>query len=58
MTIDVNVMEEIDDMQASVEPTRESITGWYDWLSVIRDELAFEAARCTYGLDSQLASWS
>jgi len=44
------ILDEIDDMKRSVEPTRESITSWYDWLSVIRDEQEFvEVASCTSG---------
>jgi hypothetical protein len=35
------ILEEINDMKRSVEPTRESITAWYDWLSAIRDEQEF-----------------
>jgi hypothetical protein len=35
------ILDEIDDMRRSVEPTRESITAWYDWLSAIRDEQEF-----------------
>jgi hypothetical protein len=56
MTI-TEVLDEIADMHASVKPTRESITGWYDWLSAIRDEQVFVAGRelCVRLLDIQLA---
>ena len=55
MTID-EILNEVDDMKWSVEPTRESITGWYDWLSTIRDEQEFVAGRELYVriLDIQL----
>jgi hypothetical protein len=39
------ILIEIGDMQRTVEPTRESITGWYDWLSAIRDEQEFVKGR-------------
>ncbi len=50
------ILDEIDDMKRSVEPTRESITSWYDWLSVIRDEQEFVEGRELYVrvLDIQL----
>ena len=55
MTMD-EILKEIDDMKRSVEPTRESINGWYDWLSAVRDEQEFVAGRELYVrvLDIQL----
>ncbi len=47
MTIQ-QILDEINDMKRSLEPTRESITAWYDWLSVIRDEQEFVAGRELY----------
>jgi hypothetical protein len=35
-------------MKRSVEPTLVSITGWYDWLSAIRDEQEFVKGRELY----------
>ena len=42
------ILDEINDMKRSLEPTRESITAWYDWLSAIRDEQEFVAGRELY----------
>jgi hypothetical protein len=55
MTIDA-VMDEVADMQASVETTRENISAWYDWLSAIRDEQTFVKGRegIVRYLDSEL----
>ena len=39
------ILIEVSDMQRMVEPTRESITAWYDWLSAIRDEQEFVKGR-------------
>lgn len=47
MTIQ-QILDEINDMKRSLEPTRESITAWYDWLSVIRDEQEFVEGRELY----------
>lgn len=39
------ILNELADMRRSVQPTRESITEWYDWISVMRDELVFVPGR-------------
>jgi hypothetical protein len=48
MTTTDQILNEIDDMKRSVEPTLVSITGWYDWLSAIRDEQEFVKGRELY----------
>ena len=43
MKLRMKIVEEIAEVLGSVQPDRESITAAYDWLSVLRDELVFEA---------------